>query len=133
MPLFLLNMSGGDPGVVVTTAAFHGGLKVTKMFLSHPRVKLSIVGSLRDRKVAYSTSDRQVSNFESCVLRTVSSHSSHHPQEVLLTQFSPYVHKVGLKPDSFHFIFFTKHVKHISGIISLLRTTSKMASTTETL
>ena len=105
MPLFLLNMSGGDPGVVVTTAAFHGGLKVTKMFLSHPRVKLSIVGSLRDRKVAYSTSDRQVSNFESCVWRTVSSHSSHHPQEVLLTQFSPYVHKVGLKPDSFHFIF----------------------------
>ena len=30
-----------------------------------------------------------------------SSQSSHHPQEVLLAQFSLYVHKGGLKPDSF--------------------------------
>ena len=43
-------------------------------------------------------------NFESCVWRTVSSHSSHHPQEVLLAQSSLYVHKGGLKPDSFNFI-----------------------------
>ena len=35
---------------------------------------------------------------------TVSSQSSHHPQEVLLAQFSLSVHKRGLKPDSFHFI-----------------------------
>ena len=63
-----------------------------------------LVGSLRDREVAYSASDRQGSNFESCVWRTVSSQSSHHPQEVLLAQFSLYVHKGGLKPDSFHFI-----------------------------
>ena len=34
----------------------------------------------------------------------MSSHSSHHPQEVLLAQFSLYVHKGGLKPDSFHLI-----------------------------
>ena len=34
----------------------------------------------------------------------MSSHSSHHPQEVLLAQFSLYVHKGSLKPDSFHFI-----------------------------
>ena len=81
-----------------------GGLKETNMFLPHPRVKVSIVGSLRDREVACSTSDRQGSNFESCVWRTVSSQSSHHPQEVLLAQFSLYVHKGGLKPDSFHFI-----------------------------
>ena len=74
-----------------------------KMFLPHPRVKVSIVGSLRDREVACSASDRQGSNFESCVWRTVSSQSSHHPQEVLLAQFSLYVHKGGLKPDSFHF------------------------------
>ena len=73
------------------------------MFLPHPRVKVSIVGSLRDREVACSASDRQVSNFEFCVWRTVSSQSSHHPQEVLLAQFSLYVHKGGLKPDSFHF------------------------------
>ena len=109
----LVSRSGG-PKVVVSTAVFHarvwgsvpglGGLKETKMFLSHPRVKLSIVGSLRDREVACSASDRQGANFESCVWRTVSSHSSHYPQEVVLAQFSLYVHKGGLKPDSFHFI-----------------------------
>ena len=76
------------------------------MFLPHPRVKVIIVGSLRDREVACSASDRQGSNFESCVWRTVSSQSSHHPQEVLLAQFSLYVHKSGLKPDSFHFFYF---------------------------
>ena len=58
-----------------------------------------------DRKVACSTSDRQGSNFESCLWRAVSFPSSHHPQEVLLAQFSLYVHKSGLKPDSFHFTF----------------------------
>ena len=98
---------------MVSTAAFHarvrgsvpglGGLKETKMFLPHPRVKVSIVGSLRDREVACSASDRQGSNFESCVWRTVSFQSSHHPQEVLLAQFSLYVHNGGLKPDPFHF------------------------------
>ena len=65
--------------VVVSTAAFHA-------------------------RVQGSASDRQGSNFESCVWRTVSSQSSHHPQEALLAQFSLYVHKGGLKPDSFHFI-----------------------------
>ena len=108
--ILLWNLHCG-PRVVVSTAAFHarvrgsvpglGGLKETKMFLPHPRVKVSIVGSLRDREVACSTSDRQGSNFGSCVWRTVSSQSSHHPQEVLLAQFSLYVHKGGLKPDSF--------------------------------
>ena len=68
---------GGGPRVAVSTAAFHagvrgsvpglGGSKETKMFLPHPRVKVSIVGSLRDREVACSASDRQGSNFESCV------------------------------------------------------------------
>ena len=101
---------GWDPRVVVSTAAFHarvwfsglGGLKETKMFLPHPRVKFIIVGSLREREVACSASDRKGSSFKSCVWRTVSSQSSHHPQEVLLAQFSLYVHKGGLKPDSFH-------------------------------
>ena len=100
---------------MVSTATFHarvrgsvpglGGLKETKNASSDPRVKVSIVGSLRDREVA---------NFESCVWRAVSSQSSHHPQEVLLAQFSLYVHKGGLKPDSFHLIlwFFTScHTK----------------------
>ena len=85
---------GGGPRVVVSTAAFHarvrgsvpslGGLKETKTFLPHPRVKVSIVGSLRDREVTCSASDRQGSSFESCVWKTVSSQSSHHSQEVLL-------------------------------------------------
>ena len=112
--LRMFNISkGGGPRVVVSTAAFHarvrgsvpglGGLKETQMFLPHPRVKVSIVGSLRDREIACLASDRQGTNFESCVWRTVPSHSSHHPQEVLLAQFSLYVHKGGLKPDSFHF------------------------------
>ena len=113
--VLLLDGGGGGPRVVVSTAAFHArvrgsvpglsGLKESKMFLPHPRVKVSIVGSLRDREVACSASDRQGSNFESCVWRTVSSQSSHHPQEVLLAQFSLYVHKGGLKPDSFYFIY----------------------------
>ena len=64
---------------------------------------IGIVGSRRDREVSCSALDRQGSNFESCVWRTVSSHSSHHPQEAFLAQFSLYVHKGGLKPDSFHF------------------------------
>ena len=112
---------GEGPRVVISTAAFHarnrgsvpglGGLKETKMFLPHPRVKVRIVGSLRDREVACSASNRQGSNFESCVWRTVSSQSSHHPQEVLLAQFSLHVHKGGLKPDSFHFI--SDHPKDI--------------------
>ena len=116
---FVFVLLGGGSRVVVSTAAFHarvrgsvpglGGLKETKMFLPHPRVKVSIVGSLRDREVACSASDRQGSNFESCVWRTVSSQSSHHPQEVLLAQFSLYVHKGGLKPDSFHFVLLLVH------------------------
>ena len=68
-----------------------------------PQAPPGYMGSLRDREVACSASDRQGSNFESCVWRTVSSQSSHHPQEVLLAQFSLYVHKGGLKPDPFHF------------------------------
>ena len=114
---------------MVSTAAFHarvrgsvpglGGLKETKMFLPHPRVKLSIAGSLRDREVACLASDRQGSNFESCVWRTVSSQSSHHPQEVLLAQFSLYVHKGGLKPDSFHFI--SKPIFMVSGGVGNLK------------
>ena len=49
-------LQGGGPRVVVSTAAFHarvrglapglGGLKETKMFLPHPRLKINNVGSL---------------------------------------------------------------------------------------
>ena len=75
------------------------------MFLPHPRVKVSIMGSPRDREVACSASDRQGPEFRILCLEAVSSQSSHHPQEVLLAQFSLYVHKGGLKPDSFSFLF----------------------------
>ena len=47
---------------------------------------------------------RQDPNFESCDWRAVSFHSSHHPQEFLLAQFSLYVHKGNLKPHFFHFL-----------------------------
>ena len=73
------------------------------LYITYSHVSDGKIRSLRDREVACSASDRQGSNFESCVWRTVSSQSSHHPQEVLLAQFSLYVHKGGLKPDSFHF------------------------------
>ena len=85
--------------------------KKQKMSLPHPRVKVNIVGSLCDREVACSASDRQGSNFESCVWRIVSSQSSHYSQEVLLAQLSLYVHKGGLKPDSF-LISHTRHSSH---------------------
>ena len=90
--------------------------------------KVNIVGSLRDREVACSASDRQGSNVESCVWRTVPSQSSHHPQEVLLAQFSLYVHKVGLKPDSFHFIlqydkiFTTRKKSTLLSFYSIIKT-----------
>ena len=89
-----LHIYGRGPGVVVSTTAFRvrvpgsfpglGGLKETKMFFLHPLVKLSIVGSLRDREVACSASDLQDLYFASCIWRAV---SSHHLQEVLLAQF----------------------------------------------
>ena len=81
----------------VSTAAFQarirgsfpgfGGLKETKMFLSHPLVKLSIVGSLRDREVACSASDLQGSNFEflcldGSVIRLISPSSGGSPGPV---------------------------------------------------
>ena len=77
----------------------HSGLQVSKKenVSSLPTRKYSILlGSLRDREVACPTRDRRCSNFESCVLRAVPSHSSHYPQEALPAQFSLYVHKSGL-------------------------------------
>ena len=76
--------------------------------------------SSRDREVACSASDLKSLNFESCVWRAVSSHSSHHPQEVFLTQFSLYVHKSGINPDSFHFIYPSKHDVALK-LVQLLR------------
>ena len=94
---------GGGPRVVVSTAALHARDRGS---VPHPCVKVSIAGSLRDREVACSASDRQGSNFEFSVWRTVSSQSLHHPQEVLPAQFSLCVHKGG----PIHFISFEQFV-----------------------
>ena len=66
--------------------------------------KFNIVGNLRDSKGASLALDRQGLNFVSSVRRAVSSHSTQHPQEIPLAQFSLYVHTGGLKPYSFYFI-----------------------------
>ena len=68
-----LSKKDGCPRVVVSTARSRSRrFERNKMFLPHPPVKLSMVGSLRDWEVACSASHRQGSNFESCVWRTVS-------------------------------------------------------------
>ena len=93
MPLCL----GGGLGAVVRTACLESrrspalALKFqrNKMFPSRSLVKNQYYGGVG------LASDRQGSNLELCICRTV---SSHHPQEVLLAQFSLYVHKGGLNP-----------------------------------
>ena len=75
----------------------------------------NIVGSLRDREVVYSASDGQGSNFESCVWRAVSSHSPHHPQEVLLAQFILCA-QWWPKPHSF---LLRQH--HVTGVVVLVQ------------
>ena len=59
-----LSHTRAGPGEVVSTAAFHarvrgsfpglGGLAETEMFIPHSLVKLSIVGSLRERRARIS-------------------------------------------------------------------------------
>ena len=86
----------------------HSGLQVLKkqnVSSALTPKKINIVGSLRDRELACSASDRQGSNFKSCVWRAMSSHSSHDPQEVLQAQFSLYVYKGGPKTPFIHFIW----------------------------
>ena len=87
-------LMGEGSRVVVGTAASHarvpgsvpglGGLKETKMFLPHPRVKVSIVGSLRDREVACSASDRQ----GSIISNPVSGGQCHLKHLTILRRFS---------------------------------------------
>ena len=97
---------GGGPRVVVSTATFHA--RVLCSFLRLGGLKKKNVSSPSTRKTKYcgeppwargSVLGLRPPGFESCVWRAV---SSRHPEEVLLTQFSLYVHKSGLKPDSFH-------------------------------
>ena len=95
MPAWIIGDRGFEP---------HPGLQFQRnniFFNAHSYI-FNNVGSLRDRGVACSPSDHQGPNFESCVWRTVSYYSCHHPQELILAQFSLYVHKSGLKSHSFH-------------------------------
>ena len=69
----------------VRTPLWHFSFEDTKCFFPAHSNRFNIVGSLRHG-----------SNFESFVWRAVSSHSSHHPEEALLAQFSLYAHKGGL-------------------------------------
>ena len=82
-----------------TTLAFK--FQRNKCFFPANSWRFNSVGSLRGRELVCSVSDHQGSNFESCVLKAVSSYSSHHPQKVLLAQISLYVHTGGLKPNLF--------------------------------
>ena len=73
----------------------------------------SIVGSLRDREVGCSASDRQGFNFESCVWRTESSHSSHHPRRFswpslayTCAQRWPKIHTFHLRPRAMPMIMY---------------------------
>ena len=68
-----------------------------KMFLSGSLVKIQSCVEPPLPRSSEISPDHQGSNFKSCAWRAV---SSHHPQEVFLTQFSLYVHKGGLRPHS---------------------------------
>ena len=94
--------------VVVSTAAFQFGVQNKNVssssiresqYCGEPTWPKSSVHGLRPQ------------GFKSCVWRAV---SSHHPQEIILAQFSLYVHKGGPKPDSFHFI-----CKHGAMVVTL--------------
>ena len=76
-------------------------------------LRFNIVGRFRDREVACSVSDRQGSNFDSSVCGAV---SSRHPQ-VLLAQFSLYLHNGGLKPHSFQSMARNRRIDYHSDII----------------
>ena len=67
-----------------------------RMFLSRSLVKIQYCG--KPPRPRGSVLEFQI------LCLTVSSYSSHHPQDVLLAQFSLYVHKGGIKKRLFRFI-----------------------------
>ena len=73
---------GAGPRVAVSTAAFHADTGFVPRFVPLSR------GFEKNKNVS-SASTR--------IWRAVSSHSSHHPHEVILAQFSLYVHTGGLR------------------------------------
>ena len=109
-PDVLRVLMGGGPRVVVSTAALHvkvrssvpglGGLKKNKNVSSPSTCTAQYCGE--PPWTRGSVLGLRPPGLEFCVWRAVSSHSSHHPQDILLAKFSLYVHKGGLNPDSFH-------------------------------
>ena len=94
-PLFqhnMLHLYGGGPRVVVSTAAFHARVRgffrsrrfeINKNVSSPSTRETQYCGEPPwPRGIACSASDLKGLNFKNCVWRTVSSHSSHHPQKV---------------------------------------------------
>ena len=79
----------------VRTTLWHPSLKKNEMFLPHSLLKIKYCGELPCPKGSVLGLRPSDLDFESCV--------SHYPQEVLLVQFSLYVHKSGLKPHFFSF------------------------------
>ena len=84
-------------------------MAVSSVQVSKKQKKSSLINRkyslFRDREVACSTSDRRVC-FSNPVSggHALSSHSSHHPQNVLQALLSLHVHKDGLQPYSFYLI-----------------------------
>ena len=73
---------GAGPRVAVGTAAFHADTGFVPLFVPLSR-------GFEKNKNVFSPSTR--------IWRAVSSHSPHHPHEVILAQFSLYVHTGGLR------------------------------------
>ena len=110
----LYRLMSGGPMVVVSTAAFHarvrgsvpgsGGLKETKNVSSPSMCERQYCGEPPWPRGSVLGLRPPGLEFRILCLEDSVISSSHHLQEVLLVQFSLYVHKGGLKPDSFHFI-----------------------------
>ena len=101
----------GGPSAVVKADCLERRRSQARTPLWHSLKKQNVSSPLMHKdpilwgaSVTERSSDSQGLNFEFCVRKAVSSHSSHHPEEVLLAPFSLYVHKGGLKPHSFHFL-----------------------------
>ena len=114
----LQKLKGGGPRVVVSTAAFHarargsvpglGGLKETKNVSSPSTCESQYCGEPpwpRGSVLGLRPPGREfrIMCLEDSVISIISPSSGGSPGQV-----NPYVHKGGLKPDSSHFILFTK-------------------------
>ena len=90
-------------GSQVRTPLWHSSFKETNCFFPAHSLKIQYCGEPPWPRSSSASDRHQGANFESCVWWAVSNHSSHHLQEVILAQFSLYVHKRGHK-SSIYFI-----------------------------